>query len=144
MCIRDSASFPLVKAAAKAGIPTAVHESNMVPGLTTEMLEPFANRIMVGFESCRKYYKHPQKVAVTGTPVREDFFALTKAQAKEQLGVNDGRPLVVSFWGSLGASGMNQQMVDFMALEAAKEPFHHIHAAGSGNLTALKLSLIHI
>ncbi|MEI3361692.1 MAG: glycosyltransferase [Oscillospiraceae bacterium] len=66
------ASFPLVKAAAKAGIPTAVHESNMVPGLTTEMLEPFANRIMVGFESCRKYYKHPQKVAVTGTPVRED------------------------------------------------------------------------
>lgn len=135
------ASFPLVKAAAKAGIPTAVHESNMVPGLTTEMLEPFANRIMVGFESCRKYYKHPQKVAVTGTPVREDFFALTKAQAKEQLGVNDGRPLVVSFWGSLGASGMNQQMVDFFALEAAKEPFHHIHAAGSGNLTALKHAL---
>lgn len=135
------ASFPLVKAAAKAGIPTAVHESNMVPGLTTEMLEPFANRIMVGFESCRKYYKHPQKVAVTGTPVREEFFALTKAQAKEQLGVNDGRPLVVSFWGSLGASGMNQQMVDFLALEAAKEPFHHIHAAGSGNLTALKHAL---
>ena len=135
------ASFPLVKAAAKAGIPTAVHESNMVPGLTTEMLEPFANRIMVGFESCRKYYKHPQKVAVTGTPVREDFFALTKAQAKEQLGVNDGRPLVVSFWGSLGASGMNQQMVDFLALEAAKEPFHHIHAAGSGNLTALTHAL---
>ena len=135
------ASFPLVKAAAKAGIPTAVHESNMVPGLTTEMLEPFANRIMVGFESCRKYYKHPQKVAVTGTPVREDFFALTKAQAKEQLGVNDGRPLVVSFWGSLGASGMNQQMVDFLALEAAKEPFHHIPAAGSGNLTALKHAL---
>lgn len=135
------ASFPLVKAAAKAGIPTAVHESNMVPGLTTEMLEPFANRIMVGFESCRKYYKHPQKVAVTGTPVREDFFALTKAQAKEQLGVNDGRPLVVSFWGSLGASGMNQQMLDFLALEAAKEPFHHIHAAGSGNLTALKHAL---
>ena len=135
------ASFPLVKAAAKAGIPTAVHESNMVPGLTTEMLEPFANRIMVGFESCRKYYKHPQKVAVTGTPVREDFFALTKAQAKEQLGVNDGRLLVVSFWGSLGASGMNQQMVDFLALEAVKEPFHHIHAAGSGNLTALKHAL---
>ena len=32
------ASFPMVKAAAKAGIPTAVHESNAVPGLTTELL----------------------------------------------------------------------------------------------------------
>ena len=124
------ASFPVVKAAAKMGIPTAVHESNMVPGLTTEMLEPFADRIMVGFESCRQHYKHPDKVLVTGTPVRGDFFALTKEEAKKKLGVNDGRPLIVSFWGSLGASGMNRQMADFLALEAAKEPFHHIHGAG--------------
>ena len=126
------ASYPMVKAAAKAGIPTAVHESNMVPGLTTEMLEPFASRVMVGFESCRQHYKHPGKVVVTGTPVRGDFFDLTKEQAKQKLGVDDGRPLIVSFWGSLGASGMNRQMADFLALEAAKEPFHHIHAAGKG------------
>ena len=126
------ASFPVVKAAAKMGIPTAVHESNMVPGLTTEMLEPFADRIMVGFESCRQHYKHPDKVLVTGTPVRGDFFALTKEEAKKKLGVNDGRPLIVSFWGSLGASGMNRQMADFLALEAAKEPFHHIRGAGKG------------
>lgn len=124
------ASFPMVKAAARAGIPTAVHESNMVPGLTTEMLEPFAGRIMVGFESCRRHYRHPDKVVVTGTPVRGDFFTLTRQEAKRRLGVDDGRPLVVSFWGSLGASGMNRQMADFLALETAKEPFHHIHAAG--------------
>ena len=91
------ASYPTVKAAAKMGIPTAVHESNAVPGLTTELLEPYAGRIMVGFESCRQHYKHPEKVAVTGTPVREDFFTLTKEAAKEKLGVNDGRPLIVSF-----------------------------------------------
>lgn len=124
------ASYPMIKAAAKAGIPTAVHESNMVPGLTTEMLETYADRIMVGFESCRKHYRRPEKVVVTGTPVRGDFFALTKAQAKKALGVDDGRPLIVSFWGSLGASGMNRQMADFLALEAGKQPFHHIHAAG--------------
>ena len=124
------ASFPMVKAAAKAGIPTAVHESNMVPGLTTEMLEPFAGRIMVGFEECRRHYKHPDRVRVTGTPVRGDFFSMTKQEAKKTLGVDDGRPLIVSFWGSLGAAGMNRQMADFLALEAAKEPFHHIHGAG--------------
>ena len=124
------ASSPMVKAAAKAGIPTAVHESNMVPGLTTEMLEPFAGRIMVGFEECRRHYKHPDRVRVTGTPVRGDFFSMTKQEAKKTLGVDDGRPLIVSFWGSLGAAGMNRQMADFLALEAAKEPFHHIHGAG--------------
>ena len=131
------ASFPMVKAAARAGIPTAVHESNMVPGLTTELLEPFADRIMVGFEACREHYRHPEKVIVTGTPVRQDFFRLTKAEAKRQLGVDDGRPLLVSFWGSLGASGMNRLMADFLALEAAKEPFHHIHGAGKGGYPVL-------
>lgn len=125
------ASYPMIKAAAKAGIPTAIHESNMVPGLTTKMLEPYAQRIMVGFETCRQHYKHPERVVVTGTPVRGDFFDLTKQQAREKLGLKDDRPLIVSFWGSLGASGMNARMADFLALEAEKEPFHHIHSAGS-------------
>ena len=135
------ASYPTVKAAAKMGIPTAVHESNAVPGLTTELLEPYAGRIRVGFESCRQHYKHPEKVAVTGTPVREDFFTLTKEEAKEKLGVNDGRPLIVSFWGSLGASGMNAQMADMLALEAGKEPFHHIHGAGKSGYAAVLKTL---
>ncbi|WP_294856830.1 undecaprenyldiphospho-muramoylpentapeptide beta-N-acetylglucosaminyltransferase [uncultured Oscillibacter sp.] len=126
------ASFPMVKAAAKLGIPTAVHESNMVPGLTTRLLEPFADRIMVGFEECRGQYRHPDRVVVTGTPVRCDFFTRTKQQAREELGIHDKRPLIVSFWGSLGAAGMNGEMATFLALEAAKEPFHHIHGAGGG------------
>ena len=134
------ASFPAVKAAAKMGIPTAVHESNMVPGLTTEMLEPVVDRIMVGFEACRQHYKNPEKVLVTGTPVRGDFFRLTRQEARTKLGLTDDRPLIVSFWGSLGAAGMNRQMAEFLALEAAEEPFHHIHAAGaSGYPTVLEL-----
>ena len=130
------ASYPAVKAAAKLGIPTAVHESNMVPGLTTEMLEPSAARMMVGFESCRARYKRPEKVIVTGTPVRRDFFRLNKAEAKRELGMED-RPLIVSFWGSLGASGMNAGMADFLALEAVKEPFYHIHGAGEAGYPVL-------
>ena len=135
------ASYPTVKAAAKMGIPTAVHESNAVPGLTTKALARVVDRVMVGFEESRAHYDHPEKVAVTGTPVREDFFTLTKEAAKEKLGVNDGRPLIVSFWGSLGASGMNAQMADMLALEAGKEPFHHIHGAGKSGYAAVLKAL---
>jgi len=135
------ASYPMVKAASRSGIPTAVHESNMVPGLTTELLEPFADRIMVGFESCRQHYKHPDRVVVTGTPVRGDFFSMTRAEARAKLGLTDDRPLIVSFWGSLGASGMNAEMVDFLALEAEHEPFHHIHGAGASGYAALLAAL---
>ena len=125
------ASYPIIREAFRRGIPTAVHESNALPGLTTELLEPYADCIMVGFEACRAYYKHPEKVVVTGTPVRGDFFALTKAEARRKLGFDDDRPLVVSFWGSLGAGAMNRQMAEYFYLEAAKEPFHHIHSVGS-------------
>ena len=44
------ASYPMVKAAAKAHLPTAVHASNMVPGLTTKMLESYADVFKEGYE----------------------------------------------------------------------------------------------
>lgn len=136
------ASYPMVRCAAKAGVPTAVHESNMVPGLTTKQLEGYADRIMVGFEECRRHYRHPEKIAVTGTPVRGDFFELTRAQARQKLGFTDNRPLVASFWGSLGARDMNAKMVDFFAREQAEgEPFHHIHAVGSTGWETMKSAL---
>ena len=125
------ASYPMIRAAAKQGIPTAIHESNAIPGLTTKLLEDCVDLIMVGFEECRKNYRYTEKVVVTGTPVRGDFFRLSKRDAKSSLGVDDGRPLIVSFWGSLGAEEMNRQMARFMALEARSQPFHHIHGAGT-------------
>ena len=136
------ASYPLVRYGAKAGIPTAVHESNMVPGLTTKLLESYADVIMVGFEDCRQHYKHPERIAVTGTPVRGDFFRLRREEARKKLGFDDEAPLVVSFWGSLGASHMNECMVDFFRREDAEGyPFRHIHAVGKGGWEAMEQKL---
>ena len=125
------ASYPVVKEAARRGIPTAVHESNAVPGLTTKLLSKVVDRVMVGFEDSRKHYPHPERVVVTGTPVRRDFFDHTRKEARQALGLTDDRPLVLSYWGSLGADVMNRYMADFLQAEAAEGfPFHHIHGAG--------------
>ena len=125
------ASFPVVSAAAKRGIPTAVHESNAVPGLTTKALSKVVDRVMVGFEESRAHYDHPEKVVVTGTPVRGDFFRCTRQEARARLGFDDERPLLLSYWGSLGAEVMNQKMVDFIAKECYEgAPWRHIHGAG--------------
>ena len=125
------ASFPCVRQAARMGIPTAIHESNATPGLTTRTLARQVNLVMVGFQEAVSHYEDPARVKVTGTPVRPDFFALTREQARARLGLSDDRPLVLSFWGSLGASAMNRQMVDFLARWHGEDrPFHHIHGAG--------------
>lgn len=125
------ASFPVVKEAARRHIPTAVHESNAVPGLTTKALSKVVDCVMVGFEESRSHYDHPEKVVVTGTPVRGDFFRYTRQEAREKLGFTDDRPLLLSYWGSLGAEAMNRRMADFIAKECYEgAPYRHIHGAG--------------
>ena len=125
------ASYPVVNAAARRHIPTAVHESNAVPGLTTKALSKVVDVVMVGFEESRSHYDTPEKVVVTGTPVRGDFFRYTRKEAREKLGFADDKPLVLSVWGSLGAEVMNRQMAQCIALECRDgAPFRHIHGAG--------------
>ena len=126
------ASFPVVNQAAKLGIPTAVHESNAFPGLTTQRLSKVVDVVMVGFEESKQHYGDQSRVVVTGTPVREDFFAQTRSQARVALGFGDEKRVVVTTWGSLGAQVMNDYMVDFVVRECqAGAPFHHIYGVGS-------------
>ena len=133
--------YPVLKAASELGIPTAVHESNAVPGLTTKMLEGSVNTIMVGFEESRANYRHPDRVEVTGTPVRVDFLNQDKAAARRELGIPEGKPLVVSVWGSLGASHMNDIMTDFILRACAKPFFSLIHSAGKAGYSKMSAEL---
>ena len=126
------ASYPVVREAARRGIPTAVHESNAEPGLTTKMLAKYVDKVMVGFEESRQHYPHPERVEITGTPVRGEFFEHPRVEARAELGFTDDKPVVVTSWGSLGAQVMNDHMVDFVARECREgTPFHHIYGVGA-------------
>ena len=125
------ASYPMLRQGARHGVPTAVHEANAMPGLTTRMVADTATRIMVCFEESKAHYKHPERVQVVGMPVRQAFLYTTRAEARKRLGLGN-EPLIVSAWGSLGAREMNKLMADFLALEVqAGCPWHHVHATGS-------------
>ena len=124
------ASFPALYAGSRMGIPTCVHESNAVPGLTTKMAANTASRVLVCFEESKKFYKKPEKVQVVGMPIRREFWETQRAQARRELGIGE-EPLVVSTYGSQGAKVMNQMTAQLFALEQqANFPFRHIHAVG--------------
>ncbi|GHU88710.1 UDP-N-acetylglucosamine--N-acetylmuramyl-(pentapeptide) pyrophosphoryl-undecaprenol N-acetylglucosamine transferase [Clostridia bacterium] len=115
------ASYPITVEAARMKIPTAVHESNAVPGWTTRALAPKATHMLVSFEDSKKYYKRGTEVV--GTPVRGDFLMSPKPDSE--------KPLLVTFWGSLGARDMNAMTDEIIRLEVADGvPFRHIHAFG--------------
>ena len=125
------ASFPALYAAQSMGIPTCVHESNALPGLTTKLAARKATRVLVAFDESVAYYKNPARVEVVGMPVRQEFLFTGKEEARRELGIGE-KPLVVSAFGSNGAKVMNEQIAGLFALEKeAGYPFCHIHATGS-------------
>ena len=125
------ASFPAIYAGSRLGIPTVVHESNALPGLTTKLAAGVASKVMVCFEESVKHYKNPENVEVVGMPVRQEFITTGKTEAKKLLGLEDCQ-VVVSAFGSQGAKVMNQNIAGMFPLEQEDGfPFHHIHAVGS-------------
>ena len=108
--------YPVITAASELHIPTVVHESNAVPGLTTRMLATRVDRMLVGFGDSRASYPHPERVEVTGTPVRGEFDVYTRESARAELGIPEDVKLVVSVWGSLGAGHMNRIMTELIPM----------------------------
>ena len=123
--------YPVLSAAAGLGIPSLVHESNAVPGLTTKLLSEKVDQILVGFEESRKHYRHPERVKVTGTPVRGAFDSYSRESARKELGFSDDENLVLSVWGSLGSGHMNE-IIPRMIAEMDDSEFHLVHATGAG------------
>ena len=125
------ACFPALMAGCLMGIPTCVHESNAMPGLTTRMLADRVDRMLVCFPESAQHYKHPAKVETVGMPIRREFTSLDRAAARRELGISPEEKLVVSAFGSLGAKKMNETVADMLVLEKNDGyPFRHIHATG--------------
>ena len=126
------ASFPVVSAAQKLGIPTVLLEVNALPGVTTKMLARKADKVLICFEEARALVGGGEKVVLTGSPVRSEIVFADRRKAREKLGLADDEKLVVSFWGSMGAKYMNEHMAGMLALETQKGTrFRHVHATGA-------------
>ena len=121
--------YPVLTAANSLNIPTVIHESNAQPGLTTKLLAKNAEKILVGFEHCKDAYHDSIKVEVTGTPVREAFSTTDVNELGNEYTLSQ-KPLVLSFWGSLGAEHMNNVMLKMIPL-IKNEQFRLVHVTGS-------------
>lgn len=137
ICGGGYVSFPVTYAGIKAKIKTIVLEVNLVPGLTTKMLSKKCSKVLLAFSDTKKHLdkKTLENTIVSGAPTKEEFKKLSKLSAKRKLNMID-KPLVLSFWGSVGAKYMNEKMVEFV-LEKDNS-FYHVHSTGSGAFADFK------
>ena len=125
-------SWPILVAAAKMGVPCAVHESNAVPGLTVRKLAAYVDRVYVNYAESIEMLSHKEKALRVGCPLRLDFEATDKQTARKLLGIEPNQHMILSFGGSLGAEQVNFAMLDFMEDYVQYHPeVVHVHATGS-------------
>ncbi len=123
-------SGPVVRMAAKMGIPTAIHEQNAYPGITNKALAKRVDLVMLNVKKAGALMKAKNTPVVTGLPVRGEMLRADRALSRAELGVRDDQTLVLSMGGSLGAQTINDAMVRLIADHWNDQSLYFLHAAG--------------
>jgi UDP-N-acetylglucosamine--N-acetylmuramyl-(pentapeptide) pyrophosphoryl-undecaprenol N-acetylglucosamine transferase len=102
---------PVILAAASLGIPSIIHESNLVPGLTNRLLAGAVTFIAVGHAETCAHFPAP-KTVVIGFPLRPDLNRATREQGCAAFGLDPARRVLFVFPGSLAARRINRAVAE--------------------------------
>jgi undecaprenyldiphospho-muramoylpentapeptide beta-N-acetylglucosaminyltransferase len=124
------ASVPCALAAVARRVPVVVAEQNAAPGAANRLVGRFARACAVSFPGTPL-----PRAVVTGNPVRPEVLAIDRSRdaagARNKLGVEPGRRMVLVFGGSLGALRINRAAVDAVGRWAGRADLHVRHVIGS-------------
>ncbi len=124
-------SGPIVQAAARKGILTAIHEQNAFPGVTNKILAKSVDVVFAAMPDAVERLGAADKTVVVGNPVRAEIYTQDRTSARQALGLSADRIMILSFGGSLGAQRVNEVVADLAQWELEQKNFYHIHATGS-------------
>jgi len=103
------ASGPMLRSAAKKGIPTLIQEQNSFAGVTNKILAKKAKRICVAYNGMEKQFPS-EKITLTGNPVRQGLETVDYLhdEALSYFKLNATKPVILLIGGSLGARTLNE------------------------------------
>lgn len=124
-------SVPVVLATRLRGRPALVYLPDIVPGLAVRMLAHLAEKVAVSFPETVAHFA-PGKAVVTGYPVRRQFYAADKTEARQRLALDPHLPALLVLGGSRGAHSINAAVAENLAplLNIAQV----IHMTGAGDI----------
>lgn len=122
---------PVVYIASKKKIPAIIHEQNAFPGMTNKILSRYVDKIALSFEESKKYFKYPEKIVITGNPVRKSLFLTNKYKTYKELKINPKIPFVLSFGGSGGQKKLNEAMLHVIEENIENPNIQILHITGN-------------
>jgi UDP-N-acetylglucosamine--N-acetylmuramyl-(pentapeptide) pyrophosphoryl-undecaprenol N-acetylglucosamine transferase len=100
---------PMVYAAARRKIPTALMEADAHLGLANRLAAPFARRVFLSFPIAGR---DGSKYRVTGRPIPARSRPMPQQEARRLFGLPETEPVLLVFGGSLGARVLNELAID--------------------------------
>jgi UDP-N-acetylglucosamine--N-acetylmuramyl-(pentapeptide) pyrophosphoryl-undecaprenol N-acetylglucosamine transferase len=126
------ASGPMMLLAALHRVPNVVFEPNVEPGFTNRVLVRLATRVAVAHPETAERFGW--KAAVTGCPVRAEFFAIGKKEHRAPFNI-----LITG--GSRGALPINRAVIDSLdRLAARKNQLFIVHQTGERDYNAVRVA----
>jgi UDP-N-acetylglucosamine--N-acetylmuramyl-(pentapeptide) pyrophosphoryl-undecaprenol N-acetylglucosamine transferase len=110
-------------------IPTLLYVPDIEPGLALKFLARFADRVAVTAPDSGKYFPHPERVALTGYPLRADLSAWSREKASQHFDIDSNERVLLVTGGSRGARSIN--MAVLAHLNQLLKIAHVIHVTGS-------------
>jgi UDP-N-acetylglucosamine--N-acetylmuramyl-(pentapeptide) pyrophosphoryl-undecaprenol N-acetylglucosamine transferase len=122
-------SFPVVTAARLRGIPTLVHEQNVLPGLANRLLAPVVDGVALSFSQTRLSHR---RLRVTGNPIRRAIERDCRREAMRFFGFSAERRTLLVLGGSQGAESVNTLFFDAVGHLPAglKDSMQVLHLCG--------------
>ena len=103
---------PAIWAASVMGAKILLLEQNSYPGVTTRLLERFADEVHLSFDSSKKYLRREKVHHLTGNPVRKSLGRMDRNIALKEFGLSGEKKTLLVIGGSLGAKSINEVMLD--------------------------------
>ncbi len=122
-------AFPVVGAALAAKVPTLIHEQNVVPSRSNQLLSKFVTKIAISFEESRPYLPS-QKCVLTGCPCKDERPKRSKAEILKDLGLIENVPTIFVIGGSQGSRRINEEFAKASIMLKGTFVFQFSHICG--------------
>jgi UDP-N-acetylglucosamine--N-acetylmuramyl-(pentapeptide) pyrophosphoryl-undecaprenol N-acetylglucosamine transferase len=118
-------------AAALSDVPLAAMEQNAIPGKTSRLLSWWAREVYAPWPGIEKHFSYPERVFVTGNPVRPDIQRRRNAALAAEFGLSPQKRTLLVMGGSQGAQFLNRTVAEALPLLEEHAPWLQIlHSAG--------------
>lgn len=126
-------ALPTVIAGYFLGIPIIIHESDTIPGKSNKIAAVFAKKIILAFETTKKYFL-TEKMVVVGNPIRDSILHnnIPQNEAKKYFGFLPDKSLVLFLGGSQGSQRINDLVLDSIE-NLLKNDVQILHQVGPKN-----------